>query len=96
MRRGLAYVSRGTESALQDERRPLEQILSEVARTAERMAEEYAELERTYCEPVGDVFTGDVLEEIIMEEIEEPVASNVRQIRPQPYRPAKAGTAQGG
>lgn len=96
MRRVLAYVCRATESALQDEKRALEQILSEVARTAERMAEEYASLEQEYCEPVGDVFTGDVLEEVVMEELEEVEPTNIRQIRPQPYRPAKAGSMRSG
>ncbi|QJD53757.1 DNA primase [Streptomyces phage Kela] len=94
MRRSLAYVSRATESALQDERRSLEQILSDVSRTAERLNEEYASLEREYCQPVGDVFTGDVLEEIVMEEIEEP--TNVKPIR-QVVIPLKGKqAAQGG
>lgn len=96
MRRMLAYICRATESALQDEKRPLEQILGEVGRTAERMREEYVSLEKEYCEPVGDVFTGDVLEEVVMEmEETEPVAT-VRKIKPQPYRPGKVSTAQSG
>lgn len=90
MRRMLALVSRATESAAQDEKRPLDQILAEVGRTAERMNEEYASLEREYCEPVGDVFTGDVLEEIVMEEIEQE-KTNVTPMRQQKqgvtYRP---------
>lgn len=95
MRSALAYISRATESAAKDERRPLEQILSEVARTAERMGEEHTSLEREYCEPVGDAFTVDVLEEVVLEEIEEPVASNVRKIQPRRegvvYRKASQG-----
>jgi hypothetical protein len=94
MRRVLAYVCRATEAALQDEKRSLEQILTEVGRTAEKMHEEYASLEKAYCDPVGDVFTGDVLEEVVMEEMEEAEPTNVRRIRPQPYRPAKADAAR--
>lgn len=93
MRRMLALVSRATESAAQDEKRPLDQILAEVGRTAERMNEEYASLEREYCEPVGDVFTGDVLEEIVMEEIEQE-KTNVTPMHPKKqgvtYRPKAA------
>lgn len=94
MRQALAYASRAIESAAQDEKRPLEQILQEFARTGERMKEEYAELERMYCEPVGDVFTGDVLEEIILEEVEE--QSNVRPLRPQAVPAEKGKAAQSG
>lgn len=83
MRAALAYISRATEAAATDERRPLDQILLESARTSERMAEEYAFLEKSYCEPVGDAFTVDVLEEVVLEEIEQPVAANVRTLRPQ-------------
>lgn len=94
MRRMLALVSRATESAAQDEKRPLDQILSEIGRTAERMNEEYVSLEREYCEPVGDVFTGDVLEEIVMEEVEQEAATNVMPLRQQKagvtYRPKAA------
>jgi hypothetical protein len=83
MRSALSYISRATESAAKDERRPLDQILLESARTSERMAEEYASLEKAYCEPVGDAFTVDVLEEIVLEEVEQPVVTNVRTLRPQ-------------
>lgn len=95
MRSALAYLSRATEAAARDERRPLEMILSETARTADRMAEEYASLEKMYCHPVGDAFSVDVLEEIVLEEIEQPAETNVRQIRPQQkgvvYRASNAG-----
>lgn len=95
MRSALAYVSRATEAAARDERKPLEQILLETARTADRMAEEYASLEKEYCQPTGDAFTVDVLEEIVLEEIEQPVAANVRELRPQQkgvvYRASNAG-----
>lgn len=94
LRRTLAYMSRATESAVQDEKRPLEQILSEVGRTAEKMHEEYASLEAVYCQPVGDVFTGDVLEEIVLEETEQP--SNVRPLRQTPAPVRKERAAQGG
>jgi hypothetical protein len=94
LRRTLAYMSRATESAVQDERRPLEQILAEVGRTAEKLNEEYTSLEKAYCEPVGDVFTGDVLEEIVMDEIEQP--SNVRSLRQVQPVTGKSRAAQGG
>lgn len=94
MRRMLALVSRATESAAQDEKRPLDQILAEVGRTAERMNEEYVSLEREYCEPVGDVFTGDVLEEIVMMEEIEQEKTNVTPMHPKKqgvtYRPRAA------
>lgn len=94
MRRMLALVSRATESAAQDEKRPLDQILAEVGRTAERMNEEYVSLEREYCEPVGDVFTGDVLEEIVMMEEIEQEKTNVTPMHPKKqgvtYRPKAA------
>ncbi len=94
MRRTLTYISRATESALQDERRSLDQILTEVGRTAEKLNEEYASLEKEYCGPVGDVFTGDVLEEIVMDEIEQP--SNVRPLRQAQPVVRKERAAQGG
>lgn len=83
MRRGLTHVSRATESALQDEGRELEQILSESLRVAERAREEYETLLADYCEPVGDVFTAsvDVIEEVLLEETE-PARTNVRELRP--------------
>lgn len=96
MRSALAYISRATETAAKDERRPLEQILSETARTAERMAEEYAALEKAYCEPVGDVFTVDVLEEIVMEEIDQPEVSNVRPMKKSGAGVYRPKVAQGG
>jgi hypothetical protein len=83
LRRSLAHVSRATETALQDEGRELDQILAEVARTAQRAAEEYESLKALYCEPVGDVFTGDVLEEVLLEEQETAAVTNVRALRPE-------------
>lgn len=98
MRRGLTHVSRATESALRDEGRELEQILAENLRVAERAREEYDSLVASYCEPVGDVFTGDAPDEVVfvMEETEQEAPANVRQLRPEAKaRPKRAAGQRG-
>lgn len=70
-------------------------ILDEMRSAFARHAEEYVDLS-IYCEPVGDAFSGDVLEEIVMDEVEEAPKTNVRAIRPQVVIRTKEATAQGG
>lgn len=69
-------------------------ILDEMRSAFARHAEEYVDLD-VFCEPVGDAFAGDVLEEIILEETESKPKTNVRAIRPQVVIKAQVA-AQGG
>lgn len=67
----LMYISWVIELVFQDEWCLFDQILIEVGRMVEKLNEEYVLLEKEYCGLVGDVFIGDVFEEIVMDEIEQ-------------------------
>jgi hypothetical protein len=80
IREGLVYSCRATEEAIQNERWQIDEVLTHLGKLTERHAEEYAELSREYCAPVGDMFAVDVVAEVEREEAEA-AASNVRQLR---------------
>lgn len=63
LRREIAFMCRAIESAIRDERRTIEEVLSSLAMMASRQREEFARLDE-YCEPVGDVFSDDVVKEV--------------------------------
>lgn len=82
IRTGVARWLISAQRRAVDERVDLEDLMREMRRDVGRHAQEFSDLD-AYCEPVGDAFTVDVLEEIVMEEIEQPVTTNVRALRPQ-------------
>lgn len=94
LRTGMSRWMRAAQRRIEDERVDLELLVQEMRKDMGRHAQEFADLD-AYCEPVGDVFPVDVLEEIVLEEIEQPAETNVRQIRPQKkgvvYRASNAG-----
>jgi hypothetical protein len=94
MRTHIASWLNAAKARVMSDRVDLGDVLNEMRLSLARHAQEYVDL-AVYSEPVGDVFTGDVLEEIILEEQEEQT-TNVRQLRPQPVPAAKQKTAQGG
>lgn len=79
IRRGIAFVCRATEEAVQKETRTIDEVLNYLANLANQHAEEYAQLDREYGDPVGDVFTGDVVKEVASEE---EIGGNVHELRP--------------
>lgn len=92
MRRGIVYACRATEEAAQDEGRTVEQVLEHLERLVKWTREEYAELAHEYCEPIGDVFMNDVVEEVANEE---DLRGNVRELRRSPAVQRQAAV-QGG
>jgi hypothetical protein len=95
MRTHIAHWLESAKRRIENESIELGVILDEMRSAFARHAEEYVDLS-IYCEPVGDAFSGDVLEEIVMDEVEEAPKTNVRAIRPQVVIRTKEATAQGG
>lgn len=81
IRRHIGMWLNATIRRLSDETTPLEDLLDGMRQMFERHAQEYVDLS-SYCEPVGDVFSGDVIEEVIMEEIEAGGKASVSNVRP--------------
>lgn len=93
MRTHIASWLNAAKARVMSDKVDLGDVLREMRDALARHAQEYVDLD-VYSEPVGDVFTGDVLEEIILEEVEE--QSNVRPLRPQAVPAEKGKAAQSG
>lgn len=79
MRSGIVHSLRASIDAVRDERRSIGEVLNWIGRLAAQHAEEFSGFD-AYCEPVGDVFTEDVVVEVQREN--EKKKSNVRELRP--------------
>lgn len=95
MRSGIARWLTAAQRRAVDERIDLEDLMREMRQDVDRHAGEFSDLD-AYCQPVGDVFAVDVLEEIILEEIEQPAPTNVREIRSQRKGVVYQKAGQGG
>jgi hypothetical protein len=95
IRIGIVWALRAAAEAAMKEQRTIPEVLDFVGGIAKAQAAEYAELARAYCEPTGDVFTGDVVEEVAREEGID-TGSNVRELRPAPARQQRQAATQRG
>jgi hypothetical protein len=93
IREGIVYSCRATEEAAQNERWGVDEVLAHMRRLADSHTEEYASLSRAYGAPTGDVFTGDMVEEIAREE--GIPTGNVRELRPAAARRRETATQSG-
>lgn len=96
IRRGVVLSLRAVAEAAMKEHRTIPEVLEHLGKLTERHESEYADLAYEYCEPVGDVFTGDVVEEIARQEGVE-IRTNVRELRPTVRQqvPHQTATRQG-
>lgn len=79
IREGVVYACRAMEDVARNERWPLGEVLDRMRDLTSSHERVYAELARSYGAPTGDVFTGDVVEEIAREE---GVTGVVHELRP--------------
>lgn len=92
LRSNVSYWLGAAQKRITNESIELDTLLTEMRMTLARHAEEFVGLD-AYGEPVGDVFTGDIIEEVAMEEVERPTASNVRSLPTAEAREKRSGSA---
>jgi len=89
IREGVVYSCRAMEETARNERWPLGEVLDRMRSLTDSHADVYASLARSYGAPTGDVFTGDVVEEIAREE---GVTGTVHELRPTVERRRETAT----
>lgn len=85
VRLGIRFSLNALREAVIDERRPVEELLTQMSTLAERHSEEHAAVSRQYAKAVGDAFTADVVAEIANETTAAETTSttgNVRNLEP--------------
>lgn len=84
IRYGIVYSLRAVAEAAMNERREIPEVLEYLATLTVGHSDELAALSHQYGEPTGDVFTGDVVEEVAREEgFTTRTTGNVRRLRPE-------------